>query len=44
MTPTVPVAPAYVRELARYVPGKSIEDVARDLNLDPKGIVKLASN
>jgi histidinol-phosphate aminotransferase len=33
-----------VRELARYVPGKSIEEVARDLNLDPKSIVKLASN
>jgi len=41
---TAPVAPAYVRELARYIPGKSIEDVARDLNLDPKTIVKLASN
>lgn len=39
-----PVAPAYVRELAQYVPGKSIEDVARDLGLDPKSIVKLASN
>ena len=44
MTTTAPVAPAYVRELAQYVPGKSIEDVARDLNLDPKSIVKLASN
>ena len=40
----VPIAPAYVRELAHYVPGKSIEDVARDLNLDPASIVKLASN
>jgi histidinol-phosphate aminotransferase len=44
MTLTQPVAPSYVRELARYIPGKSIEDVARDLNLDPKTIVKLASN
>jgi histidinol-phosphate aminotransferase len=44
MTPAAPVAPTYVRELARYVPGRSIEEVARDLNLDPKSIVKLASN
>jgi len=44
MTDAAPVAPAYVRELAQYVPGKSIEDVARDLHLDPKSIVKLASN
>jgi histidinol-phosphate aminotransferase len=40
----VPTAPAHVRELARYVPGKSIDDVARDLSLDPASIVKLASN
>jgi len=44
MNLAAPVAPAYVRELAQYVPGKSIEDVARDLHLDPKSIVKLASN
>ncbi len=44
MTATAPAAPAHVREIARYVPGKSIEEVARDLNLDPKSIVKLASN
>jgi len=44
MTTAAPAAPAYVRELARYIPGKSIEDVARDLHLDPKSIVKLASN
>ena len=44
MTHAAPVAPPYVRELAQYVPGKSIEDVARDLHLDPKSIVKLASN
>jgi histidinol-phosphate aminotransferase len=44
MTATAPAAPAHVRELARYVPGKSSEEVARDLNLDPKSIVKLASN
>ena len=44
MTLAAPAAPEYVRELAVYVPGKSIEDVARELNLDPKSIVKLASN
>ena len=44
MTHAAPVAPPYVRELAQYVPGKSIEDVARDLHLDPKSIGKLASN
>src|SRR4030095_10063574 len=44
MTAIAPAAPAHVRELARYVPGKSIEEVARDLNLDPKSIVKRASN
>jgi histidinol-phosphate aminotransferase len=44
MTIAAPAAPDYVRELARYVPGKSIDEVARDLNLDPKSIVKLASN
>ena len=27
-----------------YEPGKPIEDVARELGLDPKGIIKLASN
>jgi len=44
MTVASPAAPDYVRELARYIPGKSIDEVARDLNLDPKSIVKLASN
>jgi histidinol-phosphate aminotransferase len=44
MTHAAPLAPAYVRELAQYIPGKSIEDVARDLRLDPASIVKLASN
>jgi histidinol-phosphate aminotransferase len=34
----------YVARLAPYVPGKPIEDVARELNLDPSTIVKLASN
>jgi histidinol-phosphate aminotransferase len=44
MMQITPMAPEYVRELAQYVPGKSIEDVARDLGLDAAAIVKLASN
>jgi histidinol-phosphate aminotransferase len=37
-------APEYVRAIAPYVGGKPIEDVARELNLDPSTIIKLASN
>lgn len=37
-------APAGVRSLAPYRPGRPIEEVARELGLDPSGIVKLASN
>ncbi len=43
MTAT-PTALEYVAQLAPYVPGKPIEDVARELHLDPSTIVKLASN
>ena len=39
-----PQALDYVAKLAPYVPGKPIEDVARELDLDPATIVKLASN
>ena len=39
-----PTALDYVAQLAPYVPGKPIEDVARELHLDPSTIVKLASN
>jgi len=42
--PTVERAPAWVRAIAPYVPGKPIEEVARELHLDPSNIVKLASN
>src|SRR4030095_9477701 len=41
---TAPAALDYVARIAPYVPGKPIEDVARELNLDPATIVKLASN
>jgi histidinol-phosphate aminotransferase len=37
-------APEYVRSLDPYVGGKPIEEVARELDLDPASIVKLASN
>jgi len=37
-------APQYVRGLSPYVGGKPIDEVARELGLDPTAIVKLASN
>jgi histidinol-phosphate aminotransferase len=37
-------APAWVRDIAPYVPGKPVEERAREFHLDPAGIVKLASN
>ena len=33
-----------LRELVSYEPGKPIEEVARELGLNPDEIVKLASN
>ncbi|MCD1610362.1 histidinol-phosphate transaminase [Stutzerimonas kunmingensis] len=33
-----------VQKLSPYVPGKPVEELARELGLDPAGIVKLASN
>jgi histidinol-phosphate aminotransferase len=44
MSDLLSTVPAYVRELAPYVPGKPVEDLAREMNLDPASIVKLASN
>jgi len=38
------LAPAYVRAIAPYQPGKPIPELARELGLDPATIVKLASN
>jgi histidinol-phosphate aminotransferase len=38
------LAPEYVRRIARYIPGKPIEELARQYGLDPSTIVKLASN
>ena len=37
-------APEYVRRIAPYVPGKPIEEVAREHGLAAERIVKLASN
>jgi histidinol-phosphate aminotransferase len=37
-------APDYVRGLAPYVPGKPIEELAREYGLSPAAIIKLASN
>ena len=38
------LAPEYVRRIAPYVPGKPIEELAREYGLAEEGIVKLASN
>lgn len=38
------LAHPYLQELEAYEPGKPVEDVARELKLDPASIIKLASN
>lgn len=38
------LAKPFVLTYPAYVPGKPIEDVARDMGLDPHGIIKMASN
>lgn len=38
------LAPPYIREIAPYQPGKPISELAREFNLDPASIIKLASN
>ena len=38
------LSPAYVRSIAPYQPGKPISELARELGLDERRIVKLASN
>ena len=37
-------ANSQLRDLIPYEPGKPIEDVARELGLDPDNVIKLASN
>ena len=38
------LAPAYVRSIAPYQPGKPIAELARELGLEERSIIKLASN
>ena len=38
------MTPNYILNLATYVAGKPIDEVAREFNLNPNDIVKLASN
>ncbi len=42
--PTSDFANSFVCDLVAYEPGKPIEETARELGLDPKSIVKVASN
>lgn len=44
MTRLCDLAPSYIRSIAPYQPGKPISELAREMNLDPQQIVKLASN
>src|ERR1700737_5541581 len=37
-------AKPWMHDLVSYIPGKPIEDVAREIGLEPSQIVKLASN
>ncbi|MBL8482603.1 MAG: histidinol-phosphate transaminase [Rhodocyclaceae bacterium] len=37
-------APAHIRAISPYQPGKPIDELAREMGLDPAGIIKLASN
>jgi histidinol-phosphate aminotransferase len=36
--------PSYIREIAAYQPGKPISELAREMGLDERKIIKLASN
>ena len=38
------ISPSYVRSIAPYQPGKPISELAREMGLAEKDIVKLASN
>lgn len=44
MTDFLALAQTSVQQLSPYVPGKPVDELARELNLDPAKIVKLASN
>jgi histidinol-phosphate aminotransferase len=36
--------PPHIEAIKPYIPGKPVEDLVRELGLDPKAVVKLASN
>jgi histidinol-phosphate aminotransferase len=38
------VAPAHIKDIQPYIPGKPIDDLVRELGLKPEDVVKLASN
>ena len=38
------LSPSYVRSIAPYQPGKPISELAREMGLEERAIVKLASN
>ena len=38
------LSPSYVRSIAPYQPGKPISELAREMGLEERSIVKLASN
>lgn len=38
------VAPDHIKDIRAYIPGKPIDDLVRELGLDPADVVKLASN
>ena len=44
MTDFLSLAQPGVQQLSPYVPGKPVDELARELDLDPASIVKLASN
>lgn len=44
MTDFLALAQTGVQQLSAYVPGKPVDELARELNLDPANIIKLASN
>src|SRR4051812_30401996 len=44
VTDVCDLAPDYIRSIAPYQPGKPISELAREFNLDPANIIKLASN
>lgn len=44
MTRLCDLAPSNIRAIAPYQPGKPITELAREMNLNPENIIKLASN